>query len=206
MAMLKKPEILDFYNKSKEKYKTFLNNMKVAVEHNINQKDIKIHKIEDRIKDKKSFINKALNPSKRYSDINQIKDIAGLRIITYVKSDIQPIETLLRDQFEIDEERSENKADILEYNVFDYTSLHLIVSFKQENYGQWFNDYGDLCCEIQIRTVLEQAWAAIFHDTGYKGQVSMEREMKRKFSQFKALLDLADDFFNEIHNKYKDGL
>ena len=39
----------------------------------------------------------------------------------------------------------------------------------------------DVKIEFQVRTLLQHAWAEIEHDFGYKTEVAVPREMRRRF-------------------------
>ena len=52
--------------------------------------------------------------------------------------------------------------------------------------------------EIQIRTVIQHAWAEIEHDLGYKRELAIPKAVKRKFFQLAAMLEMADEGFTSI--------
>ena len=52
--------------------------------------------------------------------------------------------------------------------------------------------------EIQIRSILQHAWAEIEHDLGYKSEIEIPNIVKRKFSRLSGLLELVDDEFVSI--------
>ena len=52
-----------------------------------------------------------------------------------------------------------------------------------------------LKCEIQIRSVLQHAWAEIEHDLGYKSELTIPKEVRRSFSRLAGLLELGDKEF-----------
>jgi len=55
-----------------------------------------------------------------------------------------------------------------------------------------------------VRTILQHAWAEIEHDIGYKSNIAVPREFRRKFSRIASILEIADDEFSrlklDIHN------
>lgn len=55
--------------------------------------------------------------------------------------------------------------------------------------------------ELQVRTGLQHAWAAIEHKLQYKNQVDVPEPLQRKLFQISALLELADDEFAYLRTK-----
>jgi hypothetical protein len=58
--------------------------------------------------------------------------------------------------------------------------------------------YSGLKAEIQIRTILQHAWAEIEHDLGYKTTLAVPRAARRQFSMLAGLLELADLEFERL--------
>jgi hypothetical protein len=63
--------------------------------------------------------------------------------------------------------------------------------------------------EIQVRSILQHAWAEIEHDLGYKSAVGLPGDVKRRFARVSSLLELADSEFSAIRqhlNNYEEAL
>lgn len=61
-----------------------------------------------------------------------------------------------------------------------------------------YKDYKTLKCEIQVRSILQHAWAEIEHDLGYKGKTAIPDQYKRNFNRLAALLETADLEFDRL--------
>jgi hypothetical protein len=61
---------------------------------------------------------------------------------------------------------------------------------------------------VQIRTVLQHAWAEYEHDIRYKGTIPPEHvsEFDRRFTLAAGLLELADREFSAIRDRLRDGI
>lgn len=121
-----------------------------------------------RIKTKDSCMGK-LKKKSDYTSFEDMTDLAGLRIITLVESDLEKVAKIISENFNVHQEDSGDKADLLGSDKFGYRSIHFVcdIGQKREKLPE-FTLYKDLCFEIQIRTALSHAWAEIEHDRGYK--------------------------------------
>lgn len=63
-----------------------------------------------------------------------------------------------------------------------------------------YEAFKDMQCEIQVRSILQHAWAEIEHDLGYKTKEAIPVQSQRRFARLAGLLELADDEFRGIRN------
>jgi len=129
-----------------------------------------------------------------YTDpLTQITDVVGVRVITYVHSDVAAVAELFGDQLTILDDRDLGEETARE-GRFGYASRHLLVCAPT---------IPDRPASVQVRTVLQHAWAEFEHDIRYKGAVSAEDapDLDRRFTLAAGLLELADREFSEIRNR-----
>lgn len=163
---------------------------------------IKYHFIESRTKSVESFGNKV--KGKKYANpMADVTDLSGIRIITYYEEDIEKISSLLKANFTYFEKLSIDKKQILESNEFGYQSVHLILSInkKREAMPEW-SSYSNMMFEVQVRTVLQHAWASISHELDYKNKHDVPRLLRRKLFRLAGLFELADEEFSELRDEY----
>ncbi len=145
-----------------------------------------------RTKSVPSFAEKAsrtLEGELRYPDpLRDITDQIGVRIITYVHSDVAAVAELLGDQVMVHDDRDLGEETASE-GRFGYASRHLLIGLDQGRRAS-----------VQIRTVLQHAWAEFEHDIRYKGTVPAEHapDFDRRFTLAAGLLELADREFSSI--------
>jgi putative GTP pyrophosphokinase len=176
----------------------------------ISNEGLLIHSLTSRSKTEKSLMGKINRPDKNYSSINDLTDIFGLRITTYFSDHVDLISNLIEREFKVDTINSIDKRKAIEPDRFGYMSLHLVVEHSdlRTNLPE-YQKFKGIKFEIQIRTILQHAWAEIEHDIGYKSSEQVPINLRRKFSRLSGLLELADDEFlsirKEIH-QYKTDL
>lgn len=129
--------------------------------------------------------------------LTQITDQIGVRVITYVLSDVQAVADLFADQVVVLDDRDMGRETASE-GRFGYASRHLLIGAEgQERRAQ-----------VQIRTVLQHAWAEFEHDIRYKGTIPDEHasDFDRRFTLAAGLLELADREFSSIRERLQPGL
>lgn len=191
--------ILVNYTKKYILYESFSTEIERLLKNILSDCSLQIHAITSRTKDPKSLEKKISKPDKSYSKLEEITDLSGIRIITYFEKDIEAIKEIIVNEFQIDNSKSEDKREKIHEREFSYQSHHLIISLKKprEDLTDYLK-YKNLYCEIQIRTILQHAWAEIEHDIGYKNQFNLPKSLSRRFGKLSALLELADDEFGRL--------
>lgn len=129
----------------------------------------------------------------------ELMDLSGIRIIAYFESDVIKISNLIENTFNIDYENSLNKDKLLAKDQFGYRSIHYICDLGAVRASlPEFNKIGNLKFEIQIRTVLQHAWAELAHDRDYKFSSGLPLELERKLYLYAGMLEVADKGFDEL--------
>ncbi|MBQ9604020.1 MAG: hypothetical protein IJR45_01255 [Firmicutes bacterium] len=155
--------------------------------------------IAHRIKDADSAIEKLRRKSDNYSDIADLTDLIGFRIICYFSDDVDKIAAVVEKLFVIDRDNSVDKRQIISPTAFGYLSLHYICSLPESS--EYPKELCNIKFEIQMRSSLQHTWAEIEHDLGYKSMFAIPREVRREFSRIAGLLELADESFVRIRSR-----
>ena len=165
----------------------------------LEKQGIPVHPIGGRVKNPTSLRKKLDRPDKRYESLADVTDLVGVRVITYLPEQVDAVAEVVAQEFRIDKLNSIDKRVATEPDRFGYASLHLICSFNAVRAAlPEHAEYGGLKFEIQIRTILQHAWAEIEHDLGYKSPVGIPSAHKRRFSRIAALLEAADEEFMRL--------
>ncbi len=132
-----------------------------------------------------------------YTDpLTEITDQIGLRVITYLLDDVSAVATLLSDGMRLLDDRDMGRETASE-GRWGYASRHLLVAVEGEQQP----------ASIQIRTVLQHAWAEFEHDVRYKGSVPEgdAPDLDRRFTLAAGLLELADREFSAIRDRLRSA-
>jgi ppGpp synthetase/RelA/SpoT-type nucleotidyltranferase len=165
--------------------------------------------VSGRTKSVASFAEKVTRSSagvRLYTDpLREIGDQLGVRVITYVRADVDAVADLLADQVVVTDDRDLGRETASE-GRFGYASRHLQIMLDAAREGQ--PAYAHLAgrnVQVQIRTVLQHAWAEFEHDIRYKGTVPAEHasDFDRRFTLAAGLLELADQEFATIRDRLR---
>lgn len=156
-----------------------------------------------RVKDFDSYYRKLLkNPPPRITDdIPILSDIIGVRIICSFLKNLSEVEAILSENFTVLE--IERKGADHTFREFGYESIHILLKIPEEFFVGLQLPQG-LLLEVQVRTILQDAWAEVEHELIYKSEFSpFDLPLKRKLASINASLSLADIIFQEIRDYQK---
>jgi ppGpp synthetase/RelA/SpoT-type nucleotidyltranferase len=136
---------------------------------------IPFSQVDVRAKEVDSFVAKVRREGDRYSaPLQQVTDLAGARIVVLYSSDVARVGELIDAEFDVDWENSQQWHAAVEPDRFGYASDHYIVRSgrARASLREW-RSYAGLRAEVQVRTVLQHAWAAISHSLAYKSELEV---------------------------------
>jgi len=189
-------ESLKWYKENRDLYIRLAKRVENIIKDILEAEKIPFHTVNSRAKELDSFEKKASND--KYADpTNEIKDFAGIRVITYVESDVRKICDIVEKNFNIDKEHYNDKST----NKFGYRSIHYVASLPDSRVDfPELRIYRGLFFEVQVRTILQHAWAEIEHDRNYKlhGVLPEQNDIKNRFAVLSGILKMVDTEFDSI--------
>lgn len=187
-----------WYDENKGLYERFSKEVEEIITKLLKAENIPYQSVSRRVKDKESYLGKC-RKEKYTNPAEQIMDVSGIRIIAYTNKDVEKICGVLWDEFWIDEKNSGNKADALEANKVGYLSVHYILQLSERRLElAECRKYRNLRCEVQVRTLLQHAWAEIEHDRNYKFSGVLPNEIRRRFYLVAGVLEMMDSEFDRL--------
>lgn len=192
------------YEAARGLYLDYARSLERVVRDCLDIQGIVTHSINSRAKDPDSFERKAAQVTPegiaKYSDpIGQITDKAAVRIITYFLSAVEQVEQTIAEQFEVLEQERKVSDDPAR---FGYRSTHYLVKHLPSRAGlPEYARFRELVAEVQVRTILQHAWAEIEHDIQYKTSSVLPRTIQRRFGALAGLVEIADREFQAIDDE-----
>ena len=166
-----------------------------------------------RVKNVDSYCEKVLIRKPKDCPLLETTDKVGTRVVLLDTSDVDKVCDFIEhcEAWHVQEHAKDIDLIILEHpEEFSYQSDHYIVKPKKNYEATCKLDL--LTCEIQVRTILQHAYAEISHDTMYKKDVTLSNQYKRKLASSMAFLEAADEKFVQIYkgmeevNDYRTSL
>jgi putative GTP pyrophosphokinase len=187
-----------------ENYTKKIQNMMLEI---LEAKGIDYYNIEARTKSLESFKSK-IQKAAGYGP-KEMQDLTGLRIIGYGLADVKKICDCVEESFDILRKKDVTK-DLLGIDKVGYQSEHFVCKLPHSRTTLVeFSQFKDMTCEIQVRTILQHAWAEIQHDRNYKFAGILPPEIQRRFNLLAASLEIVDNEFERISkevDKYAEDI
>ncbi len=151
-----------------------------------------------RVKNETSAIKK-LKKKQYEAPFEQMTDLVGARFVVLLRTDLDMLEQIIVSHagWNVSRERHYKYEAESDPEVFDYQSIHFLVRSvgNDEKDGVFIPD--NTTCEVQIRTILQHAYAELCHDRIYKMDKLIPASAKRLVARCMALMETTDLMFCE---------
>jgi len=197
-------DIIEYYEKYSQ-YNDLCNEISYILRKRFKKDKIPVALITHRVKSFDS-ISRKMKIHKYQNIYNDIRDIAGVRLVYLYLDDKNKIRQAIREEFSVIETKDTTVGKTV--NSFGYSDVKFYVKLGKQK-GARYDDLKDLLCEIQVRTVMQDAWGIMSHHLDYKSEIGLPNELKRKLHKMAALLEAADDNFDSIRiekEKYRKDI
>ena len=160
--------------------------------------------VQARAKGVSSFAEKCVRKYEKYGDdpVHKMTDLCGARIIVHTLEQVQAVRQYIEANFKIIER--DDKGLLLGETNFGYRDMHYLIKLNPENaisLGFTKNEISEIdqrIAEVQVRSVVQHAWADILHDRMYKAPLKLSSEAKRTGALLAAIMEDGDRSFNEL--------
>jgi putative GTP pyrophosphokinase len=183
------------YTQLKPSYERLAHEVQFTLDKRLREAEIEFSAVSHRVKTEES-VRKKIEIKSYSNPLEEVTDLAGVRIVYLYSNDFERIKEIIAKEFEVIEivdKRSDRGID-----KFGYVAVHFIVHLGEKSSGARYDDLKSLKCEIQVRTVLQDAWAIINHHLMYKQEQDVPNPLLRKVNSLAGLLETADYQFDYI--------
>lgn len=192
------PETVRRFLENLPAYEQLSSEVAFTIKEILEARTIEVASVLHRTKELKSFLGKIHR--KTYEDpFCEIKDFSGIRVVCYYTDDLRKVSQIIRDHFQVIEEDDKTAASAIDR--FGYGGLHFLVKLGDKLSGPRYDRLKELVCEIQLRTVMQDAWATVSHHLLYKQENDVPDVLKRGVNALAGALDSADYAFQTIRTE-----
>jgi ppGpp synthetase/RelA/SpoT-type nucleotidyltranferase len=169
--------------------------------------NLSVHSVTSRVKDVSECLGKFDRKYRReleengspYSIRDSISDLIGVRVVCYYEPDIASARRALGRNFQVHEETDKTREIESEGNAFGYRGFHmdLGLSHARKDLPEYLALAG-MRFEVQIRTVVQDAWSVLDHKLNYKRNI--DPDLKRSVYRLAALAETLDREFLSLRD------
>jgi putative GTP pyrophosphokinase len=144
---------------------------------------------------------------KGYRDpVVQMEDLVGVRIAVLVSPEVGTVGKLIESSdkwaYTLSKDTAADARDAPDR--FGYQSRHYILRPKASFVSNGLTIESGIPCEIQVRTLLQHAYAELVHDSIYKASGPIPHQASRFAASSVALIETTDHLFCETMRLLKD--
>lgn len=154
-----------------------------------------------RLKKISSIIEKARIRDISSDNLDELEDIAGIRIICQMVEDIDKVVKLIRNRNGKDLKIVEERDYINNIKESGYRSYHIIIKYWVHTaFGE-----KEIFAEIQIRTLAMNFWATIEHSLNYKFDKNIPDDIKKRLKNAAEAAFILDKEMSKIRDEIVDA-
>lgn len=189
--------MLTWYGECRPDFQVAAGRVRDAVQQRLKDASIELHTVEARAKSIDSLARK-LRKKNYEHPLDSTTDLVGIRVITLFRNEVDAAVSVLRGVLTIDEAHSVDKRHQLAMHEFGYRSVHLVGPIDSVEGAILPDAVVPHRVEIQVRSVLEHAWAEMEHELVYKTGTNYVHEVRRNISAVAGALELMDLLFEDF--------
>ncbi len=196
----------DRYIASYGLYRDYTKRLEHLVQDLLEQIDLDLFHIESSTEGIDNFVERLRNSKENVASLEEIPDLSCIRVILYFAEDLEKVSRLVEEEFTVYPLQSIPFDALRDPDAYGYRSVRFAVSLSPERSSlrEW-RKYASLRGEIQIRTILQNAWATITKKLPYEEVQRSKSGLKRKLSRMSALLEEADEGFLTVWEFLREG-
>jgi len=200
--------LTDFYNHNVFRWQRLQDVATSRLRRAVEEAGLQPHVISSRVKSLSSFVEKGAKPGPAGADYKyqdperQITDLVGIRVVVAIADEIPALAAVVREELDVTEFVHRGNED--EGQPPGYQSLHLVARLRRDDPAvvEFPALDGESCIEVQVRSILQDAYASFVHDLDYKAERPASPRTRRQLGVLASVLDLADREFARIRAEH----
>lgn len=190
-------QIASWFRTEVAKYQGLADNITATLSSLLKTKGTAFFSVSSRVKTLESILEKF--DRKHYGSFEDLTDLVGVRIVVYLESDVAKVCSLIEGAFQVHPDLGVNKSEELAVDQIGYRSVHYICDLGSKRVVlDELAQYRGIKFEVQVRTVLQHAWAEIEHDRSYKFPGDLPPNLRRRLNLLAGTLELVDREFSTL--------
>ncbi|MEG3638596.1 GTP pyrophosphokinase [Magnetococcus sp. PR-3] len=197
-------QIMERYDERRSLYEDFKNRQVTLLTEFLKENGPHVFSISGRVKERESLRRKLSRPGSKYTRLEEVQDLVGIRIVTFFEEEVDQVAEVIRKEFKINEAHILDRGEALDPERWGYRSRYYNVGLLDNRLKLIeYKRFVGCAAEIQVRSLLQHAWAEIETQMGYTSRDTFPKERRRQFSRIAGMLELADQEFNETNRFLK---
>lgn len=188
--------ILEQYDRLRPRYEALCQRLHTLLESILREKELDLQSLQSRVMTRESVLAKLIRFPSPCRALDDIKDIVGIRIVAYYRSDVREILRVIQEEFSVadlvtptaspDDGPSESTA-----------GYHMVIQLSPARSSlPEYRLLAGMQAEIQVRSVVQHAIAEIAHKLAYARDTTTER----MWSRFLGLAEFLEETVSDLHN------
>lgn len=190
-------KVRELWTAERAEYDSYRRAVEDRVRLTLREADVRYDRVAGRTKEIDSLVRKFV--MRGGGDYADIEDRAGVRVVVRLRREVDPAVAAIAAAFSVPEDRIDDKRLPKEAapDRFTYRAVHLDVRGDHEGLNS------EKQCEVQVRTVCEDAWAIMSHFLAYKPEQPVPDDVRRSQAALSALMELADREYERQFDELK---
>ena len=187
-------------------YEEYASRVRNLIQDLIEREDIEVHSIEGWAKAPVDLVRTlSTRGDDRDAELGAVSDLVTVRVLLRFPEDVYKVEEVILAEFEVDHARSIPSSGLEDPFRFGYPAVvyALALSESRSSLREW-GKYRGLGFRLELRTMLQEAWATISPRVNLNVDSVSEKKLKRRLVRLAALLEEADEGFLSLWEEVKD--
>lgn len=207
MNATKADELGKKYMRKYSLYREFATRACNLLESLVEQDGIQLYSVSGEAKPTESFLQSfELKADAAPASLTDIADLCSVKVLVHFPEDVEKVEKVIYQEFLVDMARSITSSSLDDPDRFGYPAVYYTLSLNQTRASmrEW-SKYKDLPFSLEVRTVIQEAWAANTPKVMMPTDVSTKKRMKRKLFRVGALLEEADEGYYTLWESARES-